>query len=89
MLRAAVLERVEAAIEPLGEIRNRAAEVAERPADLREALRHAGEHQRRRGQRRVEQEADERHQPVLLHRLDADRIRRMDVEHGADSFAAS
>ncbi len=47
-------------------------------------LGHAGEHQLRRGERRVEEEADERHQPVPLHRLDADRIGRMNVEDGAE-----
>src|SRR5947209_3341340 len=57
--RAAVLERVEAAIQTLREIRNRAAEVTERPADVREALGDAAEHERRGRERRVEQEADE------------------------------
>src|SRR5882672_1566292 len=42
---AAILERVEAAIEPLGEVRNRAAEMTERPADAWIALGDAAEHQ--------------------------------------------
>src|SRR5258706_8822413 len=45
-LRAAVLERMETAVETFGQIRDRAAQVAERPADVRVALRHAGEGER-------------------------------------------
>ena len=37
-----------------------------------------------RGERRVHQEADQRHQPVVEHRLDAGRIGRMDVDDGAE-----
>src|SRR5581483_6131078 len=55
----AVLEREKAAIQPLGEIGNRAAEVAERPADSRKPLEDSGKDQRRGGERGVEQEADE------------------------------
>ena len=49
-----------------------AAEVSERPADAREAIDHAAEDEARCGKRRVERKSDERHQPILLHRLDAD-----------------
>ena len=80
---AAVLERVEAAIEPLGEIRNRAAEMAERPADARIALDDAAEDERRGRERRVEEKPDQRHQPVLLHHVHVHRMRGVDVEHGA------
>ena len=54
------------------------------PPDARIALDHAAEDERRRRERRVEEEADERHQPVVEHRVDAKRIGRMDVDHGAE-----
>ena len=82
-IHAAVLERVEAAVEPLGEIRNRAAQMAERPANLRKPLGHAGEDERRRGERRVEEKPDERHQPVLLHHVDVDRMGGVNIENRA------
>ena len=50
---------------------------------LREPLGDSGEDQMRGGKRRVEEKPDQRHQPVLLHRLDAQRKRGMDVHHGA------
>ena len=68
-----------------GEIRNRAAEVAEHPLDVRIAFRHAAEDELRRGERRVHEESDERHEPVVEHRFDADRICRMNVQDRAES----
>src|SRR5882724_12147734 len=55
-LRAAVLEIVEAAVEALDQIRDRAAEMTERPLDLREALGHTVEGERSGGQRRIVEE---------------------------------
>src|SRR5205085_1774759 len=73
----AIRKRLPAAIQSLGEIRNGAAKVAEYPLDVRIALGHAGEYELRRGECRVEQEADEWHQPIVRHRFHADRIRGM------------
>lgn len=85
---AAVGEGAPAAVEPLRQIRNRAAQVSEHPANLREALDHAAEDESGSGQRGVKQEADERHQPVVLHGLDAQRICGMDVEDGGVGVGA-
>src|SRR5207248_8755413 len=46
-VRAALFECVKAAVEPLDEVRNRAAEVAERPLDVWEALDDAAEDEAR------------------------------------------
>src|SRR6185503_3791042 len=78
---AAFLERAEAAVQPFGEIGNRAAEVAEHPADPRVTLHHAAEYELRSREGCVEQKPVERHQPVLAHRFDADRIRRVNHHH--------
>ena len=59
-VRTAILERVKAAVEPLGEVRNRAAEMAERPSDLRKALDDAAEDERGGGECRIEEEAAQR-----------------------------
>ena len=79
-MRAAIAEGVETAVEPLGQVGNRPTEVAERPFDARERLRNTRKDERRGGERCVEQKADERHQPVLLHRFDADRVGGMNIE---------
>src|SRR5207237_2096048 len=81
---AAFLERMKSPIEPFDEIRNRAAEVSESPFDAREALDDAAENETRGGERRVQRKADERHQPVIFHRFDADRRSRMNVNHRAE-----
>ena len=57
--------------------------MAEHPLDARIALWHPGEDELGRGESRVEQESDKRHEPVVRHRLDAHRIRRMNVQDGA------
>ena len=72
---AAFLERAEAAIEPLGQIRDRAAEMAERPADLRIALHDAAEDQLGRAASVVSnRKPTSGISQYSLHRLDADRI---------------
>ena len=83
-VRAALFECVKAAVEPLDEVRNRAAEVAERPLDVGKALDDAAEDEARGGECRVEREADERHQPIVRHRFDADGRSRMNVNHRAE-----
>ena len=83
-MRAALAERVKPAVEPLGDVRHRAAEVTERPFDSRKPFGNAGKHERRGRERRVHEKADERHQPVLLHRLHADWRRWMDVQHSVE-----
>jgi len=72
-----------ASVETFSEKRNGAAEMAQHPANAGKALRHAGKDQVCRGERGVEEKAAERHQPVILHCFDAERKRRMDVEHRA------
>jgi hypothetical protein len=42
--------------------------------DARKSFDHATEDERRRRERRVEEKTDERHQPVVHHRFDADRM---------------
>src|SRR6266540_2552077 len=83
-VRAAVLERVEAAVEALGQVWNRAAEMTQRPADPWETFDDPAEDERGGGKRRVEEKAAERHQPVLLHHVDVDGMRRVDVQDGAE-----
>ena len=84
-MRSAVSKGAPSAVETLGEIGNRAAEVTQHPLDPRMAFGHAGKDELRRGQRRIEQEADEWHQPVIGHRFDANGTRRMNVQHGAQA----
>src|SRR5260370_6477331 len=83
-IRTAFLECVESAIEPLDEIWNRAAEMAEGPFDARETIDGSAEDKTRRRERRVQRKADQRHQPVIFHGLNADRRSGMDVDHGAE-----
>src|SRR5436309_218636 len=61
-----------------------AGEMAEHPAAAGKALGHAAEDEARRGERGVEREADQRHQPALPHRLDADRGGGVDVNDRAE-----
>src|ERR1700688_1307724 len=82
---AALAEGVEPAVEPLGQVGDGAAQVAQHPADAGEPFGDAAEHQLGRGERGVEQEAHQRHQPVLGHRLDAHRVGGVDVEHRAEA----
>src|SRR5207237_9688168 len=60
---AAVLESLVSAIEPFCQIRNRAAQMSQHPADSGKALRHAAETQSCCRQRSIEKEAAPRHDP--------------------------
>jgi len=71
---AAFGEGLESAVQPLHEIGDRPAQVAQDPADAGEARHNAAEDEARRCQRGVEWKTDQRHQPVILHRFDADRL---------------
>ena len=84
-LGSAVAERAPSSVETLGEVGDRAAEVAEDPLDARIARRYAGEDELRGGERRIEQKADERHEPVIRHRFHANGAGRMNVQHGSES----
>src|SRR3954452_8460200 len=83
-LRAAVLEVMEAAIEPFDEIGYGAAEVTERPFDVGEALGYTVERQRSGGERRVVEKSDQRHEPEFSHHVDVHRMLRVDIHHRAD-----
>src|SRR5262245_54375908 len=72
-----------ASVEPLAKIRNGAAEMAQHPADARKSFGDAAEHQAGRRERRIHQEADQRHEPVIEHGFHAYRIRGVYVEDGA------
>src|SRR5579863_2817692 len=83
-IRATFAKGVEAAVEALGEIRNRAAQMAEHPANPWEFFRDAGEDEFCGGERRVHQKTDEGHKPEVGHGLDADGRGGMDVENGVE-----
>ena len=76
----AVLEGEEAAIEAFRQIRSRAAEMAEDPADPGESIGDPGEDQLCRRQGRVHGEPDQGHQPVVHHRLHPHRHGGVDHE---------
>ena len=69
---AAFFEGVEAAVEAFDEVGDGSAEVAEGPADAREAIDDAAEDEAGGGEGGVEGEADQGHEPVLLHGFYAD-----------------
>src|SRR5207249_5419116 len=63
----AFLEGVKSAIEPLDQIRNGAAEVAESPLDSGKPADHAAEDQAGGGQRGIERKATNRNRPFRRH----------------------
>ena len=58
--------------------------MAEHPLDARIALWHPGEDELGRGESRVEQESDKRHEPVVRHCFHTDGARRVNVQHGTE-----
>src|SRR5262249_7380720 len=67
------------AVESLDEVGDCTTEMSEDPTNARESLRDAAEDELCRRQGCVHEETDERHQPILRHRFDADRVHRVDV----------
>jgi hypothetical protein len=57
--------------------------MTQHPANARVAFDDAAEDELGGGERGVEQESVQRHEPVLTHGFDADGIRRMNHHHGA------
>src|SRR6266851_5790868 len=74
---ATIRKSAPASIESLSQIGNCSAEVAEHPLDVRVALGNSSKDKLRRRESRVEKKSDERHQPIIRHRFDADWIGRM------------
>ena len=71
-------------VKPLGKIWNRAAQVTQDPFDIRKTLSHAAKDEARRCERCVHEEADERHEPIVEHGFNADRICGMNMNDGAE-----
>src|SRR5688572_25970767 len=59
--------------------------MAEHPGDSRRSLDNTAEHQLSRRECGIKQESDQRRQPIFLHRLHADGMRRMN-EHYSSQF---
>src|SRR5215831_13803904 len=81
---AAVGESFIAAVKALSNVRNGTAEVSEDPFDIGKALRDAAEDEAGRGERGVHEEADQRHEPVVKHGFNADRVGGMNMNDGAE-----
>src|SRR5450759_2893189 len=71
---AALAEGFKSAVETLGKIRDRAAEVAEGPLNAREAFGDSAEDEFGGGEGGVHQESNQRHQPEIGHGLDAAKL---------------
>src|SRR5215469_12883556 len=71
------------AVQALSQIRNCAAEVSQDPTDAGKSLGYAAEDKSCRCQRGIKKKANQRHEPILHHGFNADRICRMDVEDGS------
>ena len=71
------------AVEALSQVRNGAAKMAEHPLDIGKSLRHAAEDEAGGGKSGVHEEADERHEPVIEHGFNADRVGGMNMNDSA------
>ena len=70
--------------EPFGKIRNRAAQMSQHPLDVRKTFSHAAEDEACRGKRCVHEKADERHEPIVEHGFNTNRICWMNMNYSAE-----
>src|SRR6185437_1301104 len=72
------------AVEAFSQVWNGAAEMAEHPLDIGKSLRHAAEDEAGGGESGVHEEADERHEPIIEHGFNADRVGGMNMNDSAE-----